>query len=1047
METHLPCDEILQNFGGTIQNDLNEILLTRDQSNADIDISSHSPYVLLQQLCANITKYPNGFSLLSLNCQSIHAKFDHIKFILAELHKCKFTFSAICLQETWLKGRPPDITLFQLPGYKAFALGASCSVRGGLLIYVSDQYETTIRYSHDNSNIWEGLFLNITGNNIHPMTLGTVYRPPRQNNNNPVIDMFLKEFVPVIENLGRDNKNAILTGDFNIDLTQVHEREKYAEFLDVMMNNGFLPKIMLPTRFALRTASLLDQIFVKEIYGRQTISKSAILHSAISDHLACLTFLEGKYKKHNDTDYITFQVNDEGSINRFVSEIANSQIMEKLDRNILQDPNVTYNKINDVLQKAKDKHIPLKTVKFNKYKHKKSDWITTGIMKSIHFRDKLYAKLLKCDHNSLRYQTMKTNFRTYSVILRKSIREAKKKFYDNEFEKYRNDIKKTWKTINSILNRNVKKDSIKHIITENGKITNIRDIVENMNQYFANIGEALASSIPQPNKRYNDYLKKTIMFSFSFSLTTEEQITKIIDKMKPKTSTGHDDISMKLLKQIKEYLAGPISLLTNQSLTTGIFPNLFKIAKVLPLSKKPNNYNLKNFRPISLLPVISKILEKAVFTQVYDYFDSNGLFYKSQYGYRKKHSTETACLELVDSIYTEIDQKHIPLSLYLDLSKAFDTINHFILLDKLYYYGIRGMHLDWFRSYLSNRSQYVEMDNEKSGMRNINIGVPQGSILGPLLFIIYMDDISTVSDKFRFILYADDTSLNSTVCTFKAPISGNISTNINNELDKIKDWLFANKLSLNIGKTKFMVFRLPQQSSKRLPKLNLQINNISIEQVHEFDFLGLTLTDTMSWKAHCDKIALKISKVIGVMCKIKHVLTRSILLKIYHTLILSHLHYAILCWGFDHRRLEKLQKKAIRIICKRKYNAHTDPLFKELKLLKLKDIFNIQCVKFFYKHERGDLPQYFDSMYHRNSLLHNYNTRNRDNLHLYHSRTKAARNCIRYQIPIIINNLPVQLKSKIYTHSLQALTNNTKIYLIGEYEENCQIRNCYICRF
>ena len=276
---------------------------------------------------------------------------------------------------------------------------------------------------------------------------------------------------------------------------------------------------------------------------------------------------------------------------------------------------------------------------------------------------------------------------------------------------------------------------------------------------------------------------------------------------------------------------------------------------------------------------VSKVLEKCVFNQVYNYFDYNKLLFVSQYGYRKCHSTENACLELIDRISHQLDSKQTPICLFLDLSKAFDTLDHNILLSKLQYYGLTDTPLKWFSSYLSERQQYVELDGLKSSTAPINTGVPQGSILGPLLFIIYINDINNASKIFNASLYADDTSLNTVISAFDIDRNNTISKKINDELSLINEWLASNKLSLNVAKTKFMLFRFPQKSKVSMPKLELQINGTSIEQVRTFDFLGLVINDTLSWKDHVNKISLKITKVIAVMRKIKHLVNSSILLK------------------------------------------------------------------------------------------------------------------------------------------------------------------------
>ena len=235
-------------------------------------------------------------------------------------------------------------------------------------------------------------------------------------------------------------------------------------------------------------------------------------------------------------------------------------------------------------------------------------------------------------------------------------------------------------------------------------------------------------------------------------------------------------------------------------LNTGYFPDNLKIAKVIPIFKKEDPSLCNNYRPISLLPAISKIFEKVIFKQLYDYFTDNNLFYQHQYGFRSGHSTEMAVLETIDRIYIEMDKYKTPLNMYLDLSKAFDTINYNILLEKLTYYGVSGMANNLIKSHLTSRKQYVDFQEAKSALLDIKTGFPQGSILGPLLFIIYINDVSSVSSLFVPITYADDTTLSSNLNTFLYANNETPEDEMNNELGKISNWLKLNKLSLNIKK-------------------------------------------------------------------------------------------------------------------------------------------------------------------------------------------------------------------------------------------------------
>ena len=521
---------------------------------------------------------------------------------------------------------------------------------------------------------------------------------------------------------------------------------------------------------------------------------------------------------------------------------------------------------------------------------------------------------------------------------------------------------------------------------------------------------------------------------------------KQIQELKSKSSFGHDGLSSILLKKIAPKIKHVLTTIVNQSLMSGIFPTSLKIAKISPIFKKEDPHLTDNYRPISLLPVLSKIFEKVAFKQVYDYFNENDLLYKSQYGFRKKHSTELAGLEFYDKIINYLENDQLPLAVFLDLSKAFDTIDHEILLRKLSYYGISGNSLLWFKCYLTNRKQYVQFKDSLSSYSNIKTGVPQGSILGPLLFIIYMNDIAHITNKFFFTIYADDTTLISPICTFNINNHLTVSQNINSELKIITDWLALNKLSLNAKKTKMMIFHYHQ---KRISDINLRlyINKTRIKQVKEFNFLGVVFDECVSWKDHTQKIAGKISMSVGTLKRLKRFLPEDILKTIYNALILPHLNLGILLWGHNCDRIFKLQKWAVRAITSSKYNAHTNPLFQKLKLLKVEDIKNLSYLKFHYKYTKNELPKYFNNMFDQEYLTHDHDTRNKNEPLPPKWKKQGAKNSIRYALLPIIKSLPSEITENSESNStIKGLAKKAKFHFIESYSSRCNDPNCFVCK-
>ena len=573
------------------------------------------------------------------------------------------------------------------------------------------------------------------------------------------------------------------------------------------------------------------------------------------------------------------------------------------------------------------------------------------------------------------------------------------------------------------------------------------EIAERFNTFLTNIGPTLAAKINSVSlPHFSTYLTQQFVANFSFSNVSAEDISTIINNFKPKSSAGHDNLSMKLLKSINGIISDSFALIMNQSLNTGIFPGKLKIAKVLPVFKKDDKSLLNNYRPISLLPAFSKIIEKTVYQQLYSYFTSHDLFYRSQHGFKKLHSTETAALEFIDRIFNLLDCGEIPVSVFLDLSKAFDTLDHNILFHKLNYYGVNGTALQWFKSYLSDRSQYVQFDEICSKTLPIHTGVPQGSILGPLLFIIYVNDLCLASPKFESILYADDTTLINSLCVFNTDDKDNlnsISDTMNHELKKVHDWLSANKLSLNVSKTKFMIFHFPQR--KLNFEINLQIANTPIGRTTVFEFLGLTINENLNWNSHISKISTKLSKITGILSRLHTFLPRQQLMQIYNSLFLPHINYCLLAWGFSSDRIFLLQKRAIRLICSANFLAHTEPLFKELNILKINDIMQARALKFYFRYCNSELPQYFTNIFTTQPVVHPYTTRFRDVPRQAIPARNSTKNRIRYYVPDLLNKTPPCIKNKIHTHSYDGFSKYINSYFCNQYSEICVIRNCYVC--
>ena len=612
-----------------------------------------------------------------------------------------------------IKCEMDDMSIFNINGYDRISQGKSCGNKGGLAIYIDNRFDYEIIMNLNMYKQWEGLVIKVKGDTLtNPFIICNVYRPPRSTI--PVLREFLNELTPVMNSLDMPNHNVILAGDFNINLLKVNENIVYGEFLDLLMSLSLNPQITLPTRFSTNSGTLIDNIFTKLF--NPSVSTCAGIHiNRLSDHQPCFLFIDIHITRRSSPKFIQIHNLTPHSLLSACNDLKEIDICAKLDKSPTADVDQNYNIMYQEIHTVMNKYTTMRTVKFAKHKHKKTNWITYGVLKSIKYRDKLYKTLRKTPHGTESHATLTINLRTYNTILRRVIRAAKSAYYECAFNRHRFNIKNTWGVINEIITKSAKTKSFPDIFKDGQHdLNDDREIANRFNAFFTNVGPDQSRNIHyNGNKTHQTYLTQNYDIELNFTEVNDDIILNIINKLPNKNSCGFDNLSTKIIKALKDSLIKPLTLIINQILNTGVFPSQLKIAKVIPIFKKDDNKMFNNYRPISLLPVLSKVVEKVISSQINDFFKTNNLFYDSQYGFRPGHSTEYAAIEITDRIISAMDKNKIPLNIYLDLSKAFDTLDHAILLDKLFHYGIRGNPLKLISSYLENRQQYVEFRNTK----------------------------------------------------------------------------------------------------------------------------------------------------------------------------------------------------------------------------------------------------------------------------------------------------------------------------------------------
>jgi hypothetical protein len=478
--------------------------------------------------------------------------------------------------------------------------------------------------------------------------------------------------------------------------------------------------------------------------------------------------------------------------------------------------------------------------------------------------------------------------------------------------------------------------------------------------------------------------------------------------------------------------AVPLTHIINLSLATGVVPQKMKIAKVIPIFKSGDRTLFTNYRPISILPVYSKILERIISKKLITFLNMSNQLYEHQYGFRPGHSTIHPIIQLLNQIAQENDKakKHVTMSVFLDLSKAFDTISHDILIKKMENMGIRGVAQLWFKSYLSDRKQFMEFSNTKSSFENIKCGVPQGSILGPILFLIYINDIKN-SSKLSILCFADDTTV-----SYSSQNIPDLHNVMHAELERLNQWFRANKLCLNTQKTKYIIFR-PQIAQTMDYERSLKINEQNIERIgnnlntKSFKFLGIQIDET---KSSANYIIKKAKNVLPISC----------LMTLYQSLIQCHINYGLEAWGSSSsiERLYKLQKRSIRTINQKSYNYHTEPLLKKCKILTVRDQYKLNVSTFMHRYKNNKLPKSFMYLGYFTPSLRP--TRQRNTANQKRARTKYSSLLPYHNFPKLWNDLAPVYRT---IDSVKIFKKELRTYFLDKYMANvrCTNRRCRQC--
>ena len=741
------------------------------------------------------------------------------------------------------------------------------------------------------------------------------------------------------------------------------------------------------------------------------VSSSGVHSLGLSDHSLIYLIRKNKkvkvppkfiktrsFKKLNDHDFV-----------ETIKQTNWNNVLDKLN------VNDAYNTFQSLFDNACDQHCPIKE---KQIKGSFPEWINGDYIKLCKDRDYYFSRAHKFNNDD--DWKMARHLRNKANKLNRSL---KKNYCTKAINDNVNNSKMLWNTIKKLIPKN--NSSVSSVRTHAGFTTSNKETADQFNSYFTSIGNTLASrfkfddTVKFDHCNTNDINNNTDKDNdhFKFDIITPDFVFDEICNFSGNKSSGIDNVCMRLLKLAAPIVCHPLAYICNLSLFTSHFPSKWKVAKVTPIYKDGDKSDVSNYRPISVLPILSKILERVVHDQLYEYLTRKNILHPCQSGFRSNHSTNTTLIDVTEYILNNMNEGKVTGAIFLDLKKAFDTVSHKLLLKKLNSYGITGNSLQWFKSYLEDRSQAVNINSTLSDFRHINIGIPQGSILGPLLFIVFVNSLPD-SVKSKCVMYADDTTL---LTSSSDPLT--LETDLKRSLDMVANWFNSNQLTLNIKKTKLMMFGTWQALSK-FKDIRLTYDNNNIEIVDKFKYLGVVFDPHLSWTEHVNYMSSNISKRIGVIRRVQYYLPSNTANLLAKAMVFPHFDYCSPVWSnFTtglHNHLQILQNKLARVLLHADIRTPIDKMMEELNWLKLDDRWKRQLLVVTFKCLKEIAPVYMSSYVTFTHSTHNRFTRNQSSNTLFIPswNITAGKRTFQYRAATNWNKLPVSVRSNFSDMSL-----------------------------
>ncbi|XP_045446592.1 uncharacterized protein LOC123654751 [Melitaea cinxia] len=835
------------------------------------------------------TSSNNSLNIITQNIRSIYKNIDNF---IVHLSRLSVTADVIILTECWLcEHKPPPA----MNGYTYYFSKILHNQNDGIVIYVRDGLRCAFSEPEGHGGNFAVLKLN------PDIVLICTYRSPSFYN----ADTFLDSLDGIIRPIR--SANVCLLGDMNIDIKRGNNDRNSSSYLNLMAELGLLPGHYFPTR----VNNCLDHILIKTKFGATVI----VMDSTVTDHASVLLSLslgtpklpsDGYYVRTNldaaldyikntDFSFITLSTN---------ADLAASSFVEKLSFAIITST-------------SKEIKIPVE-----------KELLSPGSPLA-HF--------------------MKICYKRYRNFCNSLIRKLKIQ-YERSLIQNASNNKQTWSALREIVGTSNNKVSPKELLHKGDEPFNA---VTAVNNYFANIGSNLASNI---ERSYSSTLltSKTPFLpnSMAFLPPDEAEVRSIINSLKTNCAVGYDMISSKLLKLSKDIIVPPLTILLKLCFEQGIFPKVFKRALVTPVHKGGSREDVTNYRPISVLTSLSKILEIMLNKRLMNFLEKFKILSNNQFGFRPKKSTVDAVRNLTDYVTNHIDSGHKCIGIFLDLAKAFDTLSTPALVEKLERIGIRGTALSIYTSFLTGRTQQVKIDNIISNEAPVTYGVPQGSGLGPTLFLIYINDLCQMTlTAGKVFTYADDTAV-----VFHGATWEDVRDRAQEGLLRITGWLRTNRLTLNIKKTTFLQFTNAKIST---PDVELRVHTchpsmtdscacLSILRSSTIKYLSVLIDDKLGWRQHIELLTARIRKLIWIFKKLRDVVDLDTLRSVYYALVQSILSYCVVVWGGASKShmilVERAQRSLLKTMTYSPYRFPTVELYKKCSVLTVRQLFIMQSI-------------------------------------------------------------------------------------------------------